>query len=84
MSTAEQLAALEARIADTELRIFQQQKHIENLLARGSETADARSGLAAMLERLAYLEASRAYLAQRQGDDTGEIACAAKSLPASS
>jgi hypothetical protein len=82
-STAEQLADLDARIADTELRIFQHQKHVENLLARGADTADAKSDLVAMQERLAYLEASRVYLMERQGDkDGGDMIKAEKTPPA--
>jgi hypothetical protein len=70
MNIAEQIADLDARIADTETRIVQQQKHVENLLARGADTANAQSELAVLRERLTHLQSSRAYLEMRQTEGT--------------
>lgn len=65
-NTADELADLDARIADTEMRMFQHQKRIENLLARGVDTAEAKSALAVLQETLANLRASRADLDGRR------------------
>lgn len=65
ISVADQIAELSARISETELRIVQQQKRIENLLARGADVADAENALAVLQKTLTDLEAREARLRKR-------------------
>jgi hypothetical protein len=56
---AQRLAEVEAQIADTEIRVVEQQKRVENMLARGLDAPQLRSTIAVMKDTLAYLEAYR-------------------------
>lgn len=68
LSIARQIADVDAQIADTELRIFQNQKRVENRVAKGADVAELRSAIAALTEVLTCLEACKARLhEQRQG-----------------
>jgi len=67
---AHRLAEIDAQIADLELRIVQQQKRVENLLAKGLDATGLRSAIAVMTETLAHLEANRAEL-QRHRRSSG-------------
>jgi len=68
LSIARQIADVDARIADTELRIFQNQKRVENRLAKGADVTELRSEIAVLTETLTNLEACKVRLQeQRQG-----------------
>ena len=64
---ARQIAAVSAQIADTELRIFQNQKRVENLLAKGADVAELKSAIAVLTETLIYLESYKAQLHEQGG-----------------
>jgi hypothetical protein len=59
---AQRLAEVDAQIADSEIRIVEQQKRVENMLARGLDVAQMRAMIAVMTDTLAYLEAYRVEL----------------------
>jgi hypothetical protein len=63
---ARQLAETDAQISDLEIRIIQQQKRVENLLAKGGDAADVREVIATLTLTLADLEARRARLEQQR------------------
>lgn len=47
---AHRLAEVETEIADAEIRIVEQQKHVENMLARGLDVTRMRATIAVMQE----------------------------------
>jgi hypothetical protein len=53
---AQQIADLDKQIADVEARIFQHQKRVENLLARGAGADELKSQIATLVKKLADLE----------------------------
>jgi hypothetical protein len=68
LSIARQIADVDAQIADTELRILQSQKRVENRVAKGADVTELKSAIAALTKVLTYLEACKARLhQQRQG-----------------
>ena len=68
LSIARLVGDVNAQIADTELRILQSQKRVENRLAKGADVTELRSAIAVLTETLTYLEACKVRLQeQRQG-----------------
>jgi len=63
---ARQIADVSAQIEDTKLRILQDQKRVENCLAKGTDVTELRSAIAVLTERLAHLEACKALLREQQ------------------
>lgn len=59
---ARQIADVDAQIEDTKLRILQDQKRIENRLAKGADVTELRSAIALLTETLTRLEACKALL----------------------
>jgi hypothetical protein len=59
---AHRLAEVETEIADAEIRIVEQQKRVENMLAKGLDVTQLRATIAVMQETVAYLEAYRTEL----------------------
>jgi uncharacterized small protein (DUF1192 family) len=59
---AGQIADVDAQIEDTKLRILQDQKRIENRLAKGADVTELRSAIALLTETLTRLEARKALL----------------------
>jgi hypothetical protein len=66
-----QIADLDAQIADTELQILQNQKRVENLLAKGADATELRTATAVLTETLVHLEASKAQLEKQQRGNAG-------------
>ena len=64
---ARQIASVSTQIADTELRIFQHQKRVANLLAKGADVTELKSAIAVLTETLSYLESYRAQLHEQAG-----------------
>ena len=64
---ARQIASVSTQIADTELRIFQHQKRIANLQARGADVTELKSAIAVLTETLIYLESYKAQLHEQSG-----------------
>jgi hypothetical protein len=64
---ARQITHVSAQIADTELRIFQHQKRVANLLARGADVTQLKSAIAVLTETLGYLESYKAQLLEQAG-----------------
>jgi hypothetical protein len=62
---ARQIADVDVQIAEIEARIFQHQKRVENLLAKGGDAAESRATIASLATALAGLEAQKKAL-QRQ------------------
>ena len=62
---ARRIAELDEQIADTESRIFQHQKRVENLEARGADASDLRDVIKTLGETLADLRTHRQKLAQQ-------------------
>ena len=59
---ARQIADVSAQIEDTKLRILQDQKRVENRLAKGADVTELRSAIAVLTETLTRLEARKALL----------------------
>jgi TolA-binding protein len=64
---ARQISDVNAQIADTEIRIIQQQKRVENLRAKGADVTEMQSAVDALAEMLADLETHKAELEQQLG-----------------
>lgn len=64
---ARQMASVSTQIADTELRIFQHQKRIANLQARGADVTELKSAIAVLTETLIYLKSYKAQLHEQSG-----------------
>ena len=62
-----QIASVSTQIADTELRIFQHQKRVANLQARGADVSELKSAIAVLTETLIYLESYKAQLHEQSG-----------------
>jgi hypothetical protein len=62
---ARQIAEIDAQIADAEARIFQHQKRVENMLARGGDACELSTTIAALTKRLADLEAQKGELFEK-------------------
>lgn len=70
LRAAQQIADVDAQIAETELLICQNQKRVENLLAKGADVTELKSAIAVLTETLTCLETRKAGLhEQRQGGD---------------
>lgn len=59
---AHRLAEVETEIADAEIRIVEQHKRVENMLAKGRDVTQMRATIAVMQEAVSYLEAYRTEL----------------------
>lgn len=64
---ARQISDVNTQIADTEIRIIQQQKRVENLRAKGADVTEMQSAVDALAEMLADLETHKAELEQQLG-----------------
>jgi hypothetical protein len=62
---ARQITDIDAQIADTEARIFQHQKRVENIVARGGDASELSVTIAALNKARAELEAQKAKLLKR-------------------
>ena len=64
--SARQIATTDKQIADTEARIIQLQKRVENLLAKGADADDERTEIAELTQTLKTLEARKTQFEQQQ------------------
>lgn len=62
LRVARQIADVNAQIAETELLICQNQKRVENLLAKGADVTELKSAIAVLAETLTRLKTRKARL----------------------
>ena len=60
-----QIADVSAQIEDTKLQLVQNQKRLENRLAKGADVTELRSAIAVLMETLTHLEARKALLREQ-------------------
>ena len=72
LCAARQIAEVSAQIEDTKLQILQNQKRVENRLAKGADVTELRAAIAALTESLIHLEACKALLREQQQPLRGE------------
>ena len=66
LCVARQIADVNAQIEDTKLQILQNQKRVENRLAKGADVTELRSAIAVLTETLTHLEACKALLREQR------------------
>lgn len=60
-----QIADVSAQIEDTKLQLIQNQKRVENRLAKGADVTELRSAIAALTETLTHLQTCKALLREQ-------------------
>lgn len=65
LCVARQIADVSAQIEETKPQLVQNQKRVENQLAKGADVTELRSAVAVLTETLTYLEACKALLREQ-------------------